>query len=469
MVPTTSTVTKRRASRSPGGRSPKRYAGSSPEEGEVDDGSPGASTGPSPVPPSPQKSAVVSSKPKVAFPFKRKGEATGSRPPLPIFEQKDGPGVYERSAEDDERIASRQRDGWRRPYAREGWGHHVGSPPDRRRRPSPRHFAPRQDSYRHSRSRSPRSHQSRSPSSPPHGGKHRLPPHRSPANYSSFSPLSKGSYNRDVGRSRAYDRNDGDELDRRWDHDSGRNHVSRNEDRFYRPTYANDYFSSSRQDRHRDRDFPQDRDYSRDRDYARRREDDYPRHPPSPTHHSMPPPPEPKPNGLPPQPQSSPPPEPPPDIRLFKDTTLPQEHKTVSIALKRPPVSHEGPSSPRHLVPPSLDDLLERKMEDGRRKEEEKLRDEERNREDGRGQEEGKKQDEGRKQEENKQEEKKVDGWKRENQKEQELFKPKLYRRRNVVRRSPEEEIKAYGRKFEGCGLQSDYDVTTKLGEGTFG
>ena len=35
--------------------------------------------------------------------------------------------------------------------------------------------------------------------------------------------------------------------------------------------------------------------------------------------------------------------------------------------------------------------------------------------------------------------------------------------------RSREEEKAAYGRVFIGCGLQSDYEVTTKLGEGTFG
>ncbi|KAG9218142.1 hypothetical protein CCMSSC00406_0008081 [Pleurotus cornucopiae] len=37
------------------------------------------------------------------------------------------------------------------------------------------------------------------------------------------------------------------------------------------------------------------------------------------------------------------------------------------------------------------------------------------------------------------------------------------------ARRSRKEEEKAYGRTFEGCGEQSDYNVTTKLGEGTFG
>lgn len=37
------------------------------------------------------------------------------------------------------------------------------------------------------------------------------------------------------------------------------------------------------------------------------------------------------------------------------------------------------------------------------------------------------------------------------------------------TRRTQKQEVQAYGHKFVGCGLQSDYDVTTKLGEGTFG
>ena len=37
------------------------------------------------------------------------------------------------------------------------------------------------------------------------------------------------------------------------------------------------------------------------------------------------------------------------------------------------------------------------------------------------------------------------------------------------ARRTQKQEVQAYGHKFVGCGLQSDYDVTTKLGEGTFG
>jgi serine/threonine-protein kinase BUR1 len=34
---------------------------------------------------------------------------------------------------------------------------------------------------------------------------------------------------------------------------------------------------------------------------------------------------------------------------------------------------------------------------------------------------------------------------------------------------SRKEEEEAYGRTFLGCGSITDYDITTKLGEGTFG
>ncbi|THH15255.1 hypothetical protein EW146_g5193 [Bondarzewia mesenterica] len=46
---------------------------------------------------------------------------------------------------------------------------------------------------------------------------------------------------------------------------------------------------------------------------------------------------------------------------------------------------------------------------------------------------------------------------------------PRRKMRREPVHRSREEEAKAYGRMFVGCGRQEDYDATTKLGEGTFG
>ena len=40
---------------------------------------------------------------------------------------------------------------------------------------------------------------------------------------------------------------------------------------------------------------------------------------------------------------------------------------------------------------------------------------------------------------------------------------------RPPLRRTREEECKAYGRTFVGSGQQDDYDAMTKLGEGTFG
>lgn len=42
-------------------------------------------------------------------------------------------------------------------------------------------------------------------------------------------------------------------------------------------------------------------------------------------------------------------------------------------------------------------------------------------------------------------------------------------KKRELVQRSRKEEMEAYGRAFEGCGKQSDYNATTKVGEGTFG
>ncbi|KAJ7637060.1 kinase-like domain-containing protein [Roridomyces roridus] len=42
-------------------------------------------------------------------------------------------------------------------------------------------------------------------------------------------------------------------------------------------------------------------------------------------------------------------------------------------------------------------------------------------------------------------------------------------RRPPTLRRPEHEEEKAYGRIFKGCGSKHDYQVTTKLGEGTFG
>lgn len=42
-------------------------------------------------------------------------------------------------------------------------------------------------------------------------------------------------------------------------------------------------------------------------------------------------------------------------------------------------------------------------------------------------------------------------------------------KKRIPVRRTKEQEKEVYNRTFIGCGAKSDYDVLTKLGEGTFG
>ena len=44
-----------------------------------------------------------------------------------------------------------------------------------------------------------------------------------------------------------------------------------------------------------------------------------------------------------------------------------------------------------------------------------------------------------------------------------------VVRKRKPVKRTREQEKEAYGRIFLGCGQKDDYDITTKLGEGTFG
>jgi len=42
-------------------------------------------------------------------------------------------------------------------------------------------------------------------------------------------------------------------------------------------------------------------------------------------------------------------------------------------------------------------------------------------------------------------------------------------RQKPLVKRTAKAEVQAYGHQFAGCGQQSDYETTTKLGEGTFG
>ena len=48
-------------------------------------------------------------------------------------------------------------------------------------------------------------------------------------------------------------------------------------------------------------------------------------------------------------------------------------------------------------------------------------------------------------------------------------LQPPPLKRSERMRRSRKEEELAYSRAFSGCGSIHDYDITTKLGEGTFG
>jgi hypothetical protein len=48
--------------------------------------------------------------------------------------------------------------------------------------------------------------------------------------------------------------------------------------------------------------------------------------------------------------------------------------------------------------------------------------------------------------------------------------KPVVHRKREIAPRRPAKiEQQIYGRAFKGCGEKDEYDMMTKLGEGTFG
>lgn len=98
----------------------------------------------------------------------------------------------------------------------------------------------------------------------------------------------------------------------------------------------------------------------------------------------------------------------------MKDVTLPQKHAPVSIALKRPPAPNDIHSPTPLPLPPAKEEVAHGAPDDKE-------------------------------------------------------SRYRQVRKREVIRRSAEEEKEVYGRTFVGCGSQSDYSVTTKLGEGTFG
>ncbi|GLB39077.1 putative pkinase-domain-containing protein [Lyophyllum shimeji] len=432
------TTTKRHASRSPAGeRASKRLATSSPEEGELDDTSPARPSTLPPLPASlPAKPAAAPPKGKVPFPFKKKTEASRGSSTLSVPEAKEGPGVYERSAEDQRRLGARHAEPMRK-HAHSGHSGRWDSTYDSRDGSSSRHYAPRRE-YRDHRDRlrspspyRPSSRSSRSPSPSNLHDKHRLPPPASIANFS--PPRAVHGRDRDMDRERGGAR----DRDRRHRYDGDRYYPPElDEDRYYRPApYPSHEYRDREYPRREDGDHWEgrdDRDY--DLDHSRRRRDSYRPVSPAPTTRSPrpeapslpppppPPPPRPKPDGTPPPPKVTPPPPPPPDTRLVpKDVTLPQEHKMVSISLKRP-AAPKDVHSPKSLPLPPAKNVL---MNGTERKKEER--------------------------------------------KEPGVLRVRPVRRREPVRRTKKEEMEAYGRTFVGCGMQADYEVTTKLGEGTFG
>lgn len=485
------TPPKRNASRSPDNSRPyKRATTSSPEEGEVDDDKP------MPLASLPSRPASPMTPPakfetKVKFPFKKKN-GVEHRAPLPSGSKPESKGkatavIYERSEEDERRIRDKEPHWKQRPSNLEvsrrkpladhwepslnnardkersrlpGWHHDHDERDHRNKRgklPFDRYSYPAISYSRPSPEMTYNSRPSPSPSrSPPsssstHRGKHRLPSQHE-CSYNFTPPR------RDYGVDRIRDKQR--EKDDAWDRDrdsrypdddysrrGDRQYSNRdwergrerepdraynmdNHDRYWRPTTSpqQDYHRRNRDeyDYHRS---PYDGDRKRDMDRYRPPDSPGPStyttssaYPPrsfSPAHTSDRP--------RTPPPPSSPPPPPPPEP---KDETLPYDHPTVSISLPtRRPGAPLDLHSPAPLpLPPAAESAIK---QDRERKDAEDSRSE-------------------------------VNGIPVEG-------KVGMVKKREPVRRTRKEEYEAYGRSFEGCGMQSDYDVTTKLGEGTFG
>ncbi|EMD34688.1 hypothetical protein CERSUDRAFT_140279 [Gelatoporia subvermispora B] len=435
---------KRSASASPDDPRPsKRHVPSSPEEGELDDATP-----PQPKParsPTPVKAA---GKPpvRIPFPFKKKPTAVEERPSVPSNGAPKpplGPMVYERSEEDERRFREEEerKHSYSRPrhppqhsvdrwqpaagrydnggswnhadvrstshYTRERDGHD-----DRRYRP----MSPHRERRTISRSPSRSSYRSRSPLSPPSNKeKHRLPPPRS-----SVAPL--GDYYDDRG---ARDRRPRS-PDRAYDRSRSTRRDGYDDDRYYRP-------QESSRDSRDDRRWERRRSSSSTRRYEGRYEADTYR-PVSPRLSTPQGPPSPRsPARLPERPRSREPlpPRPPsvgpapPPSESQKEADLIAEHTAIKTPLpKKPPTPVNVHSPPSMSIPPPKTGTVPHAPESR-----------ERTRTNG-------------------------------------SVEPQqvIHRhKRRAKLRSRGEEERLYGRVFFGCGRQDDYDVLTKLGEGTFG
>ena len=435
-----STPPKRAASTSPeNGRPSKRHAPSSPEEGEVDDSPPAP----------PLRQTTPPPKAKVPFPFKRKGGIRGEEKEPYMNGDR-----YDRGHDDDRHryenrrwtvaepmrhetrpTLSRNTDRWEPSAGRyDRWGgagrdYHDGhyheyerdrSPerprydlpprPVSPRSPSPRRPSPRRRPPSRSRSRTRSVARSRSTSTP-----------RSPSTPSTKKPTHRLPTRRDSGTSNVlagYYRERGDGFSPRS--------RSRSRGR-----------SRSRDRRRADWDDGYDRRGSRydrpPREGYRRREEGYnvvsPNEyrpvSPGPTDTSRPRSPHTPPRSSDAR-RSSP-------VRaepFQKGDTLPSSHATIKFVLhgKKPPTPLRAQSPPSLLVAAKTDVVPKPRSSES-------------------------------KVEEGQVEEKKPS-----------LPPPPPHRtKRKPVARSREEEAAVYGRIFVGCGRQDDYNVLTKLGEGTFG
>lgn len=427
------TPPKRTASRSPeNGRPHKRLATSSPEEGELDDETLNGVAHAIPLsrPVTPTK---ASSKfpPKVAFPFKKKNGSELSLPMKPVVSLQDDPVasaavIYERSDEDERRIREKemQRNSWvphtdnrRSSYAADHWEPTRSYRNDDRRVTHDYHSSshPRKDHRDRSRGHSSPSPARSSPSSTStRRDKHRLPQRdRTPT----YTPPRR-EYNIDRLR-------DNRERDDAWNRPRG---GDRYDDNYYyresgRPHDRGDAYYRPPSPRH---DFHDRRDgHDRDSYHGSRRRDIDTYHPASPgpsvrtVSTATYPPQSPSLHGpqtpplvngprTPPPPSETPPPPPP----VADDTAILPSNTNFSITLPPKPPAPMNVHSPTPMPLPPVPSSARRDRETALLKE---------------------------------------------------------TRKREPVRRTREEDYQAYGRFFGGCSAQEDYDVTTKLGEGTFG
>ncbi|TCD68853.1 serine/threonine protein kinase, CMGC, CDC2/CDK sub [Steccherinum ochraceum] len=432
-----STPVKRSAPHSEDSWPNKRQATSSPEEGELDDNTPPPPIRRSPTPVKPAKPIA-----KIPFPFKqRKPAAQETR--VESTQLGRGPYASHGRAPEEERLPDMR---WglpsrpaavdppSEPASRNGdhWSRHEDGPSSPRhnrdreqsdrhydydRQPTSRkgdHWDSRDDTYRSprryhrrtpSRSRSRSSGRSRSPYSPGPSAREK---HRLPP---PRSPLAN-TYTRNLHDER--DRDYGYRLDsvpdrrRAWESDT---YVPEDDMRGHDSRHGwkrGDGYSRRSDDERDQHTRPNGVDSYRPMSPRSTVSSRRPLSPRSPISRLRSPD---RPRSPPPQPELAPPPSPP---RYPPTINLPSHHATVKIPLPKKP-----PTPPRRASPvPSVNANNHSKPAVPER---------------------------------------------------DRPSRPAQVRARKPVHRTKMDEMMAYGKTFEGCGSREDYDIITKLGEGTFG